>query len=219
MKGRPIHYSAEELAWIEENRDWPRAMLHKFFCMFFNRDDVTLGALNGLCKRKGWMTGRNGCFGKGSIPHNKGKPCPEGRGGRHPNARRTQFGKGHLPHNTRHLGYERVDPKDGYIYLSVAETNPHTGYERRFVLKHKWLWERANGPVPEGHALKCLDGNRQNTDPSNWEAVPRALLPRLAGGNRYRRVVAFDDAAPELRPAILTIAKLEHAAKERGARR
>jgi hypothetical protein len=34
-------------------------------------------------------------------------------------------------------------------------------------------------------ALKCLDGNKQNTDPSNWEAVPRALLPRLAGGNRY----------------------------------
>ena len=64
-------------------------------------------------------------------------------------------------------------------------------------------------------ALKCLDGDKQNCDPANWEAVPRALLPRLAGGNRYRRVLAFDDAAPEVRLSILAIAKLEHAARQR----
>jgi hypothetical protein len=38
-------------------------------------------------------------------------------------------------------------------------------------------------------------------------------LPRLAGGNRYRHVLAYDDAAPELRPSLLAIAKLEHAAR------
>jgi hypothetical protein len=41
------------------------------------------------------------------------------------------------------------------------------------------------------------------------------LLPRLAGGNRYRRVLAFDDAAPEIRPSILAIAKVEHAARQK----
>lgn len=209
MKGRAIIYSAEELAWIEENKEWPRPMLHRFFVMFFGRSDVSLTCLNALCKRKGWMTGRTGCFEKGQTPFNKGKPHPtRGR------AAETQFKKGGLPHNTKWLGHERVS-KDGYVELSIAETNPHTGYERRYVLKHRYLWEQANGPVPKDHALKCLDGNKQNTDPSNWEPVARALLPRLAGGNRYRRRLPYDAAAPEVRPSILAIAKLEHQARQR----
>jgi hypothetical protein len=71
-------------------------------------------------------------------------------------------------------------------------------------------WEAANGPLPRDHALKCLDGNRLNTDPANWACIPRALLPRLAG--RWRR--AYDTAPPELRPTLLAIATLEHAARE-----
>jgi hypothetical protein len=149
---------------------------------------VSAANLHALRKRKGWKTGRTGCFPKGNVPFNKGKPHPtRGRAGE------TQFKKGNLPHNTQYLGHERVS-KDGYVEVSVAETNPHTGFERRYVLKHRHLWEQANGPIPANHALKCLDGNKQNTDPANWEAVPRAVLPRLAGGNRYARKVAFDEA-------------------------
>lgn len=150
---------------------------------------------------------------EGAEPFNKGKKCPPGVGGNHPNARRTQFRKGQEPHNTHYLGHERVS-KDGYVEVSIDETNPHTGYERRYVLKHRYEWEKANGPIPENYALKCLDGNRLNCDPSNWEAVPRALLPRLAGGNRYHRKLAFDDAPAELKPTILAVAKVEHAVKK-----
>jgi len=213
-KGKWIAYTAEERAWLYANREMVISDYHRAFVERFGRADVSLMNLHSLRKREGWSTGRSGYFQKGEAPHNKGKPCPEGKGGKHPNARRTQFRKGNEPHNTRHLGHERVDPKDGYVYVSIAETNPHTGYERRYVLKHKWAWEQANGPLPEGHALKCLDSNRQNCDPTNWEAVPRALLPRLAGGNRYRRKLAYDDAAPEVRPSVLALARLEHAAKQ-----
>lgn len=206
MKGRAIPYSAEELAWLEERQDWPRAVLHEVFVMFFDRKDVSADALKALCTRKGWKTGRTGCFAKGSEPHNKGKPHPtRGR------AAETQFKKGQLPHNTRYLGHERVS-KDGYVEISVSEPNPHTGFERRYVLKHVWMWERANGPVPEGHCLKCLDGNKLNVEPSNWEAIPRAILPRLNGG-RFKTRLAYDDAEPEVRPALLAIAKIEHRAR------
>lgn len=212
MKGRTIPYSPEEMAWLEANRlmvigDYAAAFREKF-----GRDDVTAVHLHSLRKRKGWKTGRTGCFEKGQTPFNKGKPHPtRGR------AAETQFKKGQEPHNTRWLGHERVS-KDGYVEISVAQTNPHTGYHRRYVLKHRWLWERKNGPVPKGHALKCLDGNKQNCDPSNWEAVPRAMLPRLAGKvGRYKRCLAYDDAAPELRPALLTIAKITHAARTKSA--
>lgn len=210
MKGVNIPYSAEELAFIQSVCTWLRDEAHAAFCQKFGRDDVSLKNFNALCKRKGWLTGRTGCFAKGQEPVNKGKKCEPGKGGNHPNARRTQFQKGQLPHNANYLGHERIDPKDGYVYVSVDRPNPHTGYERSYVLKHVWLWEAANGPIPADHCLKCLDGNRQNTDPANWEVIPRALLPRLAGGNRYHRRLAYDDASPEVRPALLTLAKLDH---------
>lgn len=211
MKGRAIPYSARELAWIKAHSTDNRAAM----CAAFNRKfgrDIALKNINALCKRNGWLTGRTGCFEKGQEPHNKGVPCAPGKGGRHPNARRTQFKKGQEPHNTHYLGHERVS-KDGYVEVSIGETNPHTGYQRRYVLKHRHEWEKVNGPVPEGHALKCLSSDKTNCDPTNWEAVPRALLPRLAGGNRYHRRLAYDDAPQELKPTVLLAAKLHHAAK------
>lgn len=213
-KGKALVYSASELEFIQSVSAWRRDEAHAAFCQRFSRDDVTIGAFNGLCKRKGWMTGRTGRVEKGAAPHNKGKKCAPGTGGRHPNARKSQFKKGQTPHNTNYLGHERIDSKDGYVYVSIAETNPHTGFERTYVLKHKHLWEQENGPVPEGHCLKCLSDDKTNCDPDNWECIPRALLPRLAGGNRYRRKLAFDDAPDELKPTVLAVAKLEHKARQ-----
>ena len=209
MKGRAIEWQPEELAWIEAKKGMPRAEAHAMFCARFMRDDVSLKAYNGLCKRKGWLTGRTGCFAKGHATHNKGKPM-----GAETRAKclRTAFKKGNLPHNTRYLGHERLS-KEGYVEISVDETNPHTGYERSYVLKHRWLWERKNGQIPEGHVLKCLDGDKLNTDPSNWQAIPRSLLPRLNGG-RHKRFPIFDSAPAEVKPAILAVARLDHAARE-----
>lgn len=205
MKGRPIEWFADELAWIEERKDWPRRELHAAFVVRFERDDVSFDALKSLCKRRGWMTGRDTRYKPGRVPENKGKTMPP-----HPNAVATRFKKGQRPHNWRGAGHEMVDPKDGYVWMIVDEVNPHTGAATRRVLKHRWLWERANGPVPEGHALKSLDGNRQNTDPSNWVALPRGLLTRLNGKSGRR----YDMAEPEVRPAIMAVARLEHRAAE-----
>lgn len=203
MKGHPVEYSKAELRWLEANRTLSIGDYHQAFIERFGRDDVSAADLHALRKRKGWRTGRTGCFDKGAVPFNKGKKCKPGTGGRHPNARKTQFKKGNLPHNTHFLGHERVS-KDGYVEISIDETNPHTGFERRYVLKHRWLWEQANGPIPEGMALKCKS-DRLNTDPSNWELVPRALLPRLGG--RFGR--GYDQAPDELKPTIMAVARLE----------
>lgn len=147
MKGRAIVYSDAELDFIRSVSQWHRDEAHTAFCQKFGRDDVSLKNFIGLCKRKGWLTGRTGQFVKGQASHNKGKKCPPGKGGNHPNARRTQFRKGNKPHNTQYLGHERIDPKDGYVYVSIDQPNPHTGYERRYVLKHVWMWEQINGPI------------------------------------------------------------------------
>jgi hypothetical protein len=196
------------MAWLEANRLLPIADYHARFCAAFGRDVPPVN-LQALRKRKGWKTGRTGHFPKGHAPANKGKPHPS-RG----RSAETRFKAGRLPHNTKSLGHEYTI-KGGYIMISVAETNPHTGFERRFVLKHVHLWEQANGPLPKGHCLKCLDGDRANTDPSNWELIPRALLTRLNGGPRGRHL-SYAEAAPEVRPTLIAIAKGEHAV---GARR
>ncbi|UFF43090.1 HNH endonuclease [Pseudosulfitobacter pseudonitzschiae] len=93
--------------------------------------------------------------------------------------------------------------------MIVAETNPWTGAKTRPVHKHRWLWEQQNGPVPKGMVLKCLDGDKTNTDPSNWEPIPQALLPRLNG--RFGR--GYDAAPAEIKPTLLATAKLEHAVR------
>lgn len=208
MKGRAITYSQEELAFIESRRAMTRRALHAAFVERFGRHDVTLANLIALCKRKGWFTGRDGRFEPGHEPANKGERMPF-----NPNSARTRFKKGRRPHNTRYAGHERIS-KDGYVEISIEETDPHTGFERRYVLKHRWLWEKANGPVPEGMCLKCRDGDKQNTDPSNWQLVPRAMLPRLNG--RFGR--GYDEAPAELKPSIMAVVELEHAARTRRAR-
>lgn len=205
MKGRAIQYSDTELAFIEQRRDIPRSELHAEFVKKFQRHDLSQANLTALCKRNGWLTGRTGRFENGIPPANKGKKMPF-----HPNSARTQFKKGNLPHNTKYLGHERVST-DGYIEISIDEINTHTGFNRRYVLKHVYLWEKEHGPIPQGHALKCLDGNRSNTDPSNWSIIPRSMLPRLNG--RFGR--GYDAAPKALKPTIMAISKLEDMVRKR----
>lgn len=201
MKGRRIVYSPCEIAWIKRHCTLPRRQAHAEFVRAFGRGDVSVDAFKQLCLRKGWKTGRTGCFQAGAVPHNLGKRMPF-----HANSAATQFKKGNLPHNTRYLGHERVTVA-GYVEISIAETNPHTGFARRYVLKHRYLWEREHGPVPNGHVLKCRDGNRLNTDPSNWMLLSRALLPFLNG----HRGPNYDQAPAAVKPAILALARLKRA--------
>lgn len=198
---KTLVYSPDELTWIKTNARRVRRRAHRDFCAKFSRSDVSLSNFNGLCKRMGWMTGRNGRYKKGSTPANKGKTMPYNE-----NSARTRFRKGQTPHNTRYLGHERVS-RDGYVEISIDEINPHTGFERRYVLKHKYLWEQQNGKVPKDMCHKCLDGNRLNTDPSNWQAIPRGLLPFLNG----HRGPNYDETAHDLKPTVMALAKLKHA--------
>lgn len=206
MKGRPIAYQQSELDWVKARREMPRREMHVLFCAQFGRDDVSQANLTSLCKRKGWLTGRTGCFSKGQTPANKGKKMPY-----NPNSAATRFKKGQRPHTFRGAGHERIDKKEGYVVMIVDEPNPWSGGETRPVQKHRYLWERANGPIPEGHVLKCMDGDKTNCDPSNWKPVPRGMMPRLNG--RWTGL-NYDAAPAEIKPAIMATARLDHAVRQ-----
>jgi hypothetical protein len=205
--GRLLVYTKAELTWIKRRRATPRRELHALFIAAFPHHTVSLEGFKQLCTAKGFLTGRDGRLVKGNVPANKGKKMPF-----NPNSARTQFKKGQRSPNTKYAGHERID-KDGYVWISVDQTNPHTGFERRYVFKHRWLWEQQNGPVPDGMVLKCK-GKKSNPDPSNWELVPRALLPRL--NNRWGR--RYDDAPEDLKPTMVALARLEQRLRDKQRR-
>lgn len=119
MKGKKIIYSEEELLWIKENSSLPRKIAHELFQKKWKRSDVKLSNFTSLCKRNGWLTGRSGRFEKGKAPANKGKKMAFNA-----NSARTQFKKGQKPHNSKGPGHEMLCPKDGYVYLIVADKKP-----------------------------------------------------------------------------------------------
>lgn len=206
MKGDWVHYTPRQLAWIKRHRRMPRRDLHAAFVRRFGRRDVTVDNIKALCTRKGWKTGRDGRFVKGIVPANKGKKMPYNA-----NSARTQFKKGgrtgRAAATYKPIGSTRLS-KDGYPELKIHDGLP---MQSRWRAVHLINWEKQNGPVPEGHCLKCRDGNRGNSDPSNWQLIPRALLPRLGG--RFGR--GYDDAPAELKPTIMAIAELEQQIFER----
>ena len=100
----------------------------------------------------------------------------------------TQFAKGRISWNTVPVGSERV--KDGYRWIKVA-AQPNVLWNVNWRQLHLVLWEAQHGALPAGHVLKCLDGNRLNSDPANWTCVPRGVLARLNKGNGRKRI-AYD---------------------------
>lgn len=205
MRGHPIGWTEAELAFIRRHRRLPRRELFARFQAQFGRADVSPKALAALCKRKGWLTGRSGRWTTGTAPSNKGQRMPWNA-----NSAATRFKPGVrlgvAAARYKPIGAERID-RSGYLERKVNDDRP---FRARWRAVHLLRWEEANGPVPQGHCLKSLDGDKLNTDPANWVAIPRAMLPRLAG----RSGRAYDQAPAELKPTLLLIARLEQRVAE-----
>lgn len=75
-----------------------------------------------------------------------------------------QFLAGVIPHNSNYNGHERIT-KDGYIEVRIR-----SGLYR---LKHLYNWEKIHGKLPKSYCLRCQDGNKLNTDASNWKLISR----------------------------------------------
>ena len=108
-------------------------------------------------------------FKKGQTAWNKGIP------GSIPN-NVTSFKKGNLPHNTRNEGDTRLD-KEGYVLIKVAH--------RKWIRKHRLIWEQANGEIPKGYVLRIKDGNKENYDLENMQLITMAENMKLNHIHEY----------------------------------
>lgn len=96
-------------------------------------------------------------------------------------AKATQFKPGQPSNTWRPIGAERIS-KDGILYRKVSDTG---------VKKDDWkavqvlVWEEHNGPLPDGQIVIFRDGNRDNFEPDNLQAMTRAENMRRNTIARY----------------------------------
>lgn len=100
---------------------------------------------------------------KGNIPINKGKKIsPEV----YAKIKNTMFKKGGHTPNKKPVGTERVN-RDGYIEIKVADPNI-------WKLKHRILWEEANGKIPESHNVQFKNHNPSDCRLENLYLISKA---------------------------------------------
>ena len=132
--------------------------------------DVSSGRI-----QRGQRLNPDGMFRKGQAPANKGLRRP-GWGTERMKA--TQFKKGerHGVACERYvpIGTERVS-EDGYRKRKISDGRP---FNRRWRFVHLLVWEAAHGPVPKGHAVTFVNGNKQDVRLENLQLVTRAELMR-----------------------------------------
>ncbi len=147
---------------------------------------LKLSQLIAFVKNHKIRSGRTGHFKKGQVPHNAGtKGLIKANSG--------SFKKGNSPQNRVPVGSTTVDT-DGYHKTKVAEPN-------QWEFTHRMLWEKANGPIPNDHAVVFADSDRSNVALENLELISRSELS-------IRNNTGFSKLPTELRPVAKNIVKL-----------
>lgn len=158
---KPAEYTEEQREWMKQYvpghsyKEIAEAFQERFW-------DITVGQVKTYIRVHGLNTGRTGHFKKGAVPHNKGKKMTPDV---YEKCKATMFEKGHKPVNYRPVGSERINV-EGYIEIKVKD--PAT-----WKLKHVWVYEQHNGPVPKSHIVTFRDGNCLNCDISNLILMSR----------------------------------------------
>lgn len=123
--------------------------------------------------RRGDNVGKAYRYPPGHVPANKGLRRPGWSPGR---MRETQFRKGERRGVAvtlyQPIGAERLS-KEGYLQRKVNDDLP---LQARWRGVHILVWEAANGPVPKGHAVAFLNGDKKDIRLANLELITRAQL-------------------------------------------
>ena len=138
----------------------------------------------------------NGMFLKGHVPFNKGMKQQEFMTAEQiEKTKATRFVKGQVPVNIKEIGYERISV-DGYVEVKT---------EKGFVLKHRMIWEKHNGPIPKGHIVRFKNRNKLDIRIENLELVTCAQNMEDNTIHNY---------PPEIKTAIRSIANIKRRIKK-----
>lgn len=177
MRGRPIGTKNKVLhIWTDEEKEYLKKVtpghhyneIQSLVNEKFNQA-FTINQIKAAIGRYKLKTGFTGQFVKDSIPFNKGKKgvCAKG-------CEKTWFKKGSIPKNHRPIGSELINV-DGYTLIKVSES--------KWELKHRFIWEKANGKIPKGYTLIFADGDKGNFNIDNLLLISREKLLMMNRNN------------------------------------
>lgn len=95
------------------------------------------------------------------------------------------------------IGHERYCKHHDAIYIKT---------EDGWRLKHVYIWEKHNGPIPKGCFVIPLDGNRQNCDINNLCLVTNKVLSSAIWA--FRLGEKWNDRDPVVKKAQIEYSKL-----------
>lgn len=157
-------YSEEKVNYLRNNvKGISLKELTKRFNQEFNCN-VSEEIISRMKRKLNLTSGVNTRFKKGQNSWNKDRKMSVEQ---YEKCKKTMFQKGNLS-NARPIGDERIDI-DGYTYIKVKQPN-------KWVLKHRWIYEKEKGKIPKGYNLIFADGNKQNLDLDNLILVSNAEL-------------------------------------------
>lgn len=197
IKNKTFHqFTKEEVEYLREisymryrtSKEIRDMMEEKF------RFEYTLSQIKGKLKREKIKTGINARFAKGHTPYNKGKKISV-----NPKSVKTQFKKGNTPHNTMPIGTE-VKNEDGYTKVKIAEPNI-------WELKHRLIYKKYKGDIPEGSNVIFKDKNKENFNIDNLMLVTREKMLYM---NKNKLI----DKNPEITEVGATLADIVLKVKE-----
>lgn len=187
-------FSQEQIEFIKINyRLFPLKQLVILFNNEF-KTNFTFDQIRSYTRNHKIKSGRTGRYEKGQMPWNTNSKGLTGRN-------KTSFKPGTRPPNWRPVGSERICPKDGFILIKVEIKDPYTKAKTRFMHKHVYIWEQANGKVPRGSVIKFKDGNKLNCTLDNLICLGRRELLYLNQHN-------FNEVPAEAKDSFITLSKL-----------
>lgn len=174
---KAILFTPEQIKWLTENRrgfnfDVTTEKMNKRFGTNYKVSQV-----RGWCHAHHLPNGMDMKFQKGHVSFNKGR-----KGFYAPGCEKGWFKKGHRPHNSVGVDTEVIND-DGYIKVKIAEPD-------KWELKHRLVWQKKYGKIPEGSCLIFLNGNRKDCRIENLMLIKRSILSVL----NHEKLI-FDDAA------------------------
>jgi len=134
--------------------------------------------------RRGGNVGKESRFQPGQVPWNKGTHYKAG--GR---SSETRFKPGIRPATWVPVGTVVTDP-DGYHKRKVRDDAPPGMSRKNWVFVHREVWEQHHGPIPRGHSIVFINGDRADLRIENLECIPRTeLMSRNTVHNLPRPIV------------------------------
>jgi len=101
----------------------------------------------------------------------------------------TRFGKGHKPANTVPIGTVVLDHY-GYQKQKIRENAPRGMTRHNWQFVHILLWEEHHGPVPPGHNVVFINGNKADIRIENLELITRREQMRRNTVHNYGKEIA-----------------------------